>query len=90
MCRRVINIITVRVEEVTKCNGAHIEHLIISMQWSFFYILVSSILIEIMILLLDEILDHFVRQPVDQHPACSFLAAPIHLATYARLAARFP
>jgi hypothetical protein len=37
MCRRVINI-TVRVEEVARRNGCHIEHLIhigqISMQWS--------------------------------------------------------
>jgi hypothetical protein len=28
MCRRVINNITVRVEEVAKCNGGHTEHLI--------------------------------------------------------------
>jgi hypothetical protein len=40
MCCRVINSITVHVEEVSRCNGGHIEHLIhrgkISMQWSFF------------------------------------------------------
>jgi hypothetical protein len=40
MCRRVINKITVRVEEVARRNGGHIEHLIhrgqISMQWSSF------------------------------------------------------
>jgi hypothetical protein len=28
MCRRVINITTVRVEEVARRNGGHIEHLI--------------------------------------------------------------
>jgi hypothetical protein len=40
MCRRVINKIRVRTEEVARRNGGHIEHLIhrglISMQWSFF------------------------------------------------------
>jgi hypothetical protein len=40
MCRQVINNITVRVEEVTRRNGGHIEHLLhrgqISMQLSFF------------------------------------------------------
>jgi hypothetical protein len=25
ICRRVINIITVRVEEVARCNGSHVE-----------------------------------------------------------------
>jgi hypothetical protein len=28
MCRRITNIITVRVEEVARRNGGHIEHLI--------------------------------------------------------------
>jgi hypothetical protein len=46
MCRRVINNITVCVEEVDRHNGDHIEHLIhrglISMQRSFFlYVSVS-------------------------------------------------
>jgi hypothetical protein len=59
MCCQEINNITVRAEEDARCNGGHIEHLIhrgqISMQWSFF-LFVSSIVIEIKILLIDQIL----------------------------------
>jgi hypothetical protein len=40
MCHRVINIITICVEEVTRRNGGYIEYMIhrgqISMQWFFF------------------------------------------------------
>jgi hypothetical protein len=44
MCRRVLNNITLRVEEAARRNGGHIEHLIhrqyvISMEWpSFLYV----------------------------------------------------
>jgi hypothetical protein len=34
------------------------------MQWSFFRVLVSSTVTEIKILLIDQILDHFVHHPV--------------------------
>jgi hypothetical protein len=34
------------------------------MEWSLFFMLVSSIVIEITILLIDQILDHFVRHPI--------------------------
>jgi hypothetical protein len=65
MCRQEINNITVRVEEVSRRNGGHIEHLIhrgqISTQHSFFCMLISTIVMEITILLRDRILCHFVR-----------------------------
>jgi hypothetical protein len=68
MCCRVINNIIVHVEQVARHNGGHTEHLIhrgyISMQWFSFCMLVSSIVIEIQILLIGHILDHFVCHPV--------------------------
>jgi hypothetical protein len=61
MCRRIINI-TVRVK-VTRHNGGHIKHLI-PCSGVPFCLLVSSIVIEIKILLIGQILDHFMHHPV--------------------------
>jgi hypothetical protein len=40
ICHQVINIITVRFEEVARCNCGHIEHYfhrgLLTMKWSFF------------------------------------------------------
>jgi hypothetical protein len=68
MRRRVINI-TVRVEEVVRRNGGHINHLIHrinvhAMNGLSLCMPVSSTVIEINILLVNQILDHFVRHPV--------------------------
>jgi hypothetical protein len=65
MCRRVINNITVCVGEVFRCNGGHTEHLRFTENKSqcnglSFCALVSSIVIELKMLLIDHILDHFV------------------------------
>jgi hypothetical protein len=68
MCRREINSITVRVEAAAKRNGGHIEQLIYRGKFPCnglsFYMLVASIIIEIKIVLIDQILDHFVCHPV--------------------------
>jgi hypothetical protein len=40
------------------------------MQWSFFGILVSSIVIEINILLIHQIVDHFMRHPLLEIKVC--------------------
>jgi hypothetical protein len=63
MCRRVINSITVCVEEFARHNCGHIEHLIACSGISF-GMLLSSIVIEIKILLIDQIWDHFMRHSV--------------------------
>jgi hypothetical protein len=55
MCRRVINNITVRVVEVARRNGGHIKHLIPTR----FCTSVTSIVIEIKILLIDQMLESF-------------------------------
>jgi hypothetical protein len=56
ICRRVIRNVTDHVEEAARRNGGHIEHSIhkglISMQWSSVCVLVSSIVIEMQILLI--------------------------------------
>jgi hypothetical protein len=64
MCRQVINNITARVEEVARRNGGHIERLIHRGLISSFFMLVSSIVVEIKIVLIDQILDHVVPQSV--------------------------
>jgi hypothetical protein len=70
MCCWVINVITVCFEEAARNNGGHTN------TWFWkdkspcnglsFCMLVSSTVIEIKILLIDEILDHFMRHPLWQ------------------------
>jgi hypothetical protein len=82
----VINNITVHVQEVTRCNGDHIEHLIPGdkspCSGLSFCMLVSSIVIEIKILLIGQILDHFICQPVHFILFCQFNIQQIFLARF--------
>jgi hypothetical protein len=68
MCRQVINNIKVHVEEVATRNGGHINIRFTEdkspCSGLSFCMSISSILIEIKILLIDQLLDHFVRHPV--------------------------
>jgi hypothetical protein len=67
---RVINKITVHVE-VARHSCGHIEHLIHRV--NLHAMLVSSVVIEIKISFIDQILDHFVCHSVQESFACGFV-----------------